>query len=55
MAILGTASFDVFDIDVDTLTFDGLAVRVRGKKGPLSVHGERLDLRGAMTSLGVRS
>ena len=35
VAILGAASFDVFDIDVDTLTFDGLAVRVRGKNGPL--------------------
>jgi hypothetical protein len=35
VAILGDADFDVTDIDTSSLSFDGLAVRVRGKKGPL--------------------
>jgi len=34
-AILGSAEFDVGEIDPLSLTFDGLAVRVRGKRGPL--------------------
>lgn len=39
VAILGSAGFDVLDIDTNTLFFAGLEVRVRGKKGPLC-HGE---------------
>ena len=35
VAILGSATFDVFDIDDTSLPFDGLKVRVRAKKGPL--------------------
>ncbi len=35
MAILGTDSLDVTDIDQSTLSFGGLDVRVRGNKGPL--------------------
>ena len=35
VAILGSADFDVAEIDTATLNFNGLAVRVRGKKGPL--------------------
>lgn len=35
VAILGSADFDVQDIDPDSLLFGGLAVRVRGNKGPL--------------------
>jgi hypothetical protein len=35
VAILGSADLDVNDINADTLSFNGLAVRVRGKKGPL--------------------
>jgi len=35
VAVNGSADFDVYDIDVNTLLFDGLNVRVRGNKGPL--------------------
>ena len=35
MAILGSATFDVFDIDDTTVLFADLKVRVRAKKGPL--------------------
>jgi streptogramin lyase len=35
VAINGTDDFDVGQIEVGSLKFDGLAVRVRGKKGPL--------------------
>ena len=35
VAINGSADFDVYDVDLDTLLFDGLQVRVRGNKGPL--------------------
>ncbi|MGF1740255.1 ThuA domain-containing protein [Vibrio profundum] len=35
VAVLGSESFDVMNIDPDTLNFGGLEVRVRGKKGPL--------------------
>jgi hypothetical protein len=35
VAILGDADFDVVDIDPESLLFDGFAVRVRGKRGPL--------------------
>ncbi len=35
VAVLGDADFDVTDINVETLLFGGLEVRVRGKKGPL--------------------
>ncbi len=35
VAILGSAEFDVNDIDIYTLSFAGLEVRIRGKKGPL--------------------
>ena len=35
VAILGSANFDVYNIDPDTLIFGGLTVRVRGNKGPL--------------------
>lgn len=35
IAILGSEEFDTYDIDVPTLYFNGLEVRVRGKKGPL--------------------
>lgn len=39
VAILGSATFDVLNIDTSTLYFAGLEVRVRGNKGPLC-HGE---------------
>jgi hypothetical protein len=35
VAILGSADFDVYDIDQSSLLFGGLSVRVRGNKGPL--------------------
>ena len=35
VAILGSATFFVTDIDLDSLYFGGLSVRVRGNKGPL--------------------
>jgi hypothetical protein len=35
VAINGNAEFDVCDIDVGTLLFGGLQVRIRGNKGPL--------------------
>ncbi len=35
VSILGSSDFDVSEIDALSLTFDGLAVRVRGKRGPL--------------------
>ncbi len=35
VAINGSAEFDVYDIDVGTLLFGGLQVRIRGNKGPL--------------------
>lgn len=35
VAILGDESFHVDQIDLDSLSFAGLTVRVRGKKGPL--------------------
>jgi hypothetical protein len=35
VAILGSADFDVTQIDCSTLSFAGLAVRVRGKKGAM--------------------
>lgn len=35
VAILGSADFDVTEIDTSTLVFAGLEVRVRGKKGPM--------------------
>jgi streptogramin lyase len=35
VAVLGSPTFDVLAIDTATLMFDGLVVRVRGKKGPL--------------------
>ena len=35
VAILGSADFDVLDIDFSTLSFEGMAVRVRGKRGPM--------------------
>ncbi|MCP3963080.1 MAG: hypothetical protein GY719_35015 [bacterium] len=35
VAILGSAGFDVGRVDPSSLLFDGLVVRVRGKKGPL--------------------
>lgn len=35
VTILGAENFDVNDINVDTLSFQGLKVRVRGNKGPL--------------------
>ena len=34
VAILGSATLDVADIDTETLYFGGLEVRVRGQKGP---------------------
>ena len=39
VAMLGSADFDVLEIDTLTLFFAGLEVRIRGKKGPLC-HGE---------------
>ena len=35
VAILGSADFDVLDIDKASLSFAGLEVRMKGKKGPL--------------------
>jgi hypothetical protein len=35
VAVLGDVGFDVSDIDLNTLSFGGLTVRVRGSKGPL--------------------
>ena len=35
VAMLGDASFDVAQVNVQTLHFGGLAVRIRGKRGPL--------------------
>jgi hypothetical protein len=35
VAILGSAEFDVSSIDQHSLTFGGMAVRMRGNKGPL--------------------
>ena len=35
VAVLGSESFDVSQIDLTSLSFGGLAVRVRGNKGPL--------------------
>ena len=35
VAILGSSTFDVNDIDIYSLSFAGLEVRVRGNKGPL--------------------
>ena len=35
VAVLGNADFDVSQIDLATVAFGGLAVRVRGNKGPL--------------------
>jgi hypothetical protein len=35
VAILGSAVFDVNNVDVDTLSFAELEVRIRGNKGPL--------------------
>ena len=35
VAILGGESFDVTNVDVDTLLFGGIQVRVRGNKGPM--------------------
>ena len=35
VAILGTAYFDISQVDPVSLYFGGLQVRVRGKKGPL--------------------
>jgi len=36
VAVLGSDTFDVRDLRTDsTLSFDGRAVRIRGKKGPL--------------------
>lgn len=35
VAIFGSADLDVLDIDLLSLKFGGLAVRVRGNKGPL--------------------
>ena len=35
VAINGNAEFNVYDIDVGTLLFGGLQVRIRGNKGPL--------------------
>ena len=35
VAVLGSDTFDVTSIDQATLSFGGLDVRIRGKKGPL--------------------
>jgi hypothetical protein len=40
VAILGTRDFDVSRVDPATLSFGGLGVRVRGKKGPLCSFGD---------------
>jgi len=49
VAILGSDTFDVTNIDYASLLFGGLEVRIRGKKGPLcgfeySNDGGYLDL-----------
>lgn len=47
VAILGNTYIDVSNIDVDTVLFGGLEVRVRGNKGPLcsieDVNGDEMD------------
>jgi len=35
VAINGSEDFSVYDIDVESLSFGGLTVRIRGKRGPL--------------------
>ena len=35
VAILGSAEFDVNEVDPLSLSFDGLEVRLRGQRGPL--------------------
>ena len=46
-AILGSDTFDVFDVDTTSLTLGALEVRVRGNKGPLcgfeDVNGDGFD------------
>ena len=38
VAILGSADFDVYHIDIPTLLFAGMQVRVRGNRGPLCAY-----------------
>lgn len=38
LAIHGSAEFDVYHIDIETLLFAGMEVRVRGKRGPLCAY-----------------
>jgi hypothetical protein len=45
VAILGSNTFDVLDIDTSSLKFAGLDVRIRGKERPMC-HGEDFDVDG---------
>jgi hypothetical protein len=43
VAVLGGDSLDVIDVDISTLSFGGLAVRMRGNKGPICGYEDSND------------